>query len=718
MPFKISIIMLVLCQAGALSGQEFLIISSNRELFSVNIGNCTARFVSSVLIQGGGSISDITYTPDGRLWGITTDGRLFTIAESTGQSVLAHTFPSVNDPFFTSLVADGVGRIYSASGNGALYVYDINTMAHTYLGNIGYGAAGDLTFYQGGLLMASTNNQMIQIDLENPANSTARMSFNAGGQIFGIVTFVEDCENTVTYATNDAASGRVFQIDFDTGQLTQACALGIRIFGAASLLEFLAADPVVIDEVTTTPFICAEPGGTIDLLASGGNGPLLYSLDNVTFQPGGYFSGLAPGDYTVFVRDGRGCAASQAVTVGSAAEVPGFISLAIEADSCGLGLGAVLAEASGGVPPYQFALNGGAAAGTPLFAGLAGGVYELAVTDSEGCRAVQTITIPGGPGPRIERLDVQPCGPGQNTITIDASGGDGTLAYSLGNGPEQASPVFTAPLAGAYEVAAIDEAGCSDSRVVDIPVVEPLEFVSIEVDACGQGNSSLLVEASGGTGLAAYSLDGGPAQSTGSFENLDAGAYTLLAADANGCTATAAVSIPEYEPPRILRVETAPSQCGLANGALHPEISGGSAPFLYSLDGDEQAIPQFAGLPPGLFLLSVTDANGCSATDTVQVGQLCPVYVPNAFSPNADGFNDRFELYSGAEIQILAFRIFNRWGGLVYEQSGFSSADKSRFWGGQFNGAPAPAGVYVFYVEVLNGAGEEESFEGEVLLLR
>ena len=87
-------LMMVVFQAGSLLGQEFLIINSNRELFSVDIDNCAIQYVASVQIAGGGSISDITYTDDGRLWGITTDGRLYTIAESSGATSLEYTLPN------------------------------------------------------------------------------------------------------------------------------------------------------------------------------------------------------------------------------------------------------------------------------------------------------------------------------------------------------------------------------------------------------------------------------------------------------------------------------------------------------------------------------------------------------------------------------------------------------------------------------------------------
>lgn len=705
-------------QVIALSGQEFLVINSNRELFRVDMGDCSARFVSFVQVNGGGSISDITYTDDGRLWGITTDGRLLIITESTGETTVAYNLPNGNSPFFTSLAADGEGRIYTAGSNGDLYVFDTQTSSHTYLGNIGYGSAGDLTFYQGQLIMASTTNWMIDVNLEDPPSSSLRMNFNVGGQIFGIVTFVEDCDNTVTYATNDAVNGGVYQVDFSTNQLSPACNLGVRIFGAASLLEFLAADPVVIDEVTTTPTSCVSPQGSIEVLASGGNGPLSYSLDSIHFQSNGTFTGLLPGDYTVYVQDGRGCSASQMAAVGAIGEAPVITALSVQADSCGVGNGAIAIDVEGGLLPYQYALNGGALADAPQFNGLQGGAYTVRVIDGRGCSVSQIATVPGAPGPQIERIGVRSCGPGRSVLSVDAGGGTGPLLYAIGEGAGQAEPEFTGLDAGTFLISVRDEAGCTDVQSTTILAVEILEITSIEAQACGAGNSSLTAMASGGSAPLKYGLNGGPPQNSGSFENLSAGVYALLVTDKNGCEASDILSIPEYIPPRIAGVEVVPSRCGTDSGVLQVETEGGTPPFLYILDGKEQPGGEFPGLAPGRYLLSILDVNGCGVMDSVLVGERCPIYFPNAFSPNEDGRNDRFEIYSSAGVQILNFRIFNRWGGLVYERQGFSSEEKSSFWDGRFRGEPMPAGVYAFYVEVRNAIGEEEFFEGEVQLVR
>lgn len=104
----------------------------------------------------------------------------------------------------------------------------------------------------------------------------------------------------------------------------------------------------------------------------------------------------------------------------------------------------------------------------------------------------------------------------------------------------------------------------------------------------------------------------------------------------------------------------------------------------------------------GDYSVTVTDENGCMASDSAFVNEFCPTrfYVPSAFSPNADGINDRFGILA-VDFTSLQLQIFNRWGGLV-----FSSTTETPDWDGRLKGKPAPAGSYV-YTAVVEGAGDD-----------
>ncbi|MCB0641555.1 MAG: gliding motility-associated C-terminal domain-containing protein, partial [Phaeodactylibacter sp.] len=120
--------------------------------------------------------------------------------------------------------------------------------------------------------------------------------------------------------------------------------------------------------------------------------------------------------------------------------------------------------------------------------------------------------------------------------------------------------------------------------------------------------------------------------------------------------------------------------------------------------------------------VSVLDVNGCPAETAGQilVDQGCAVYVPNAFSPNGDGINDRFYIMGkNGELKIERFQIFNRWGAKVFEGcAGCPIMDPDYGWDGRYNGQIADQGVYVFYVE-LSFLGDEKPifYEGDVMLV-
>ena len=121
------------------------------------------------------------------------------------------------------------------------------------------------------------------------------------------------------------------------------------------------------------------------------------------------------------------------------------------------------------------------------------------------------------------------------------------------------------------------------------------------------------------------------------------------------------------------------------------------------------------------YTISVTNLAGCTESDevTVIVEKVRPIYIPNAFSPNYDGINDFFTLYGNVAAEsILEFRVFNRWGALVWEGRNILPGDERAGWDGLFNGEESQVGVYAFYALVRFIDGVEILYEGDITLLR
>lgn len=704
------------CCCAALAAQQFHVITSDSRVMRLDISNCSVVPITSVSTSS--TISDIAFAPDGQLYGITTNGRLLRINLDNGSTQVVHTF-EVQNIFYTSLVADPNGVFYVAGGLPFLISYNLNTGEETTHGMMGYSAAGDLTFYQGQLIMASSSNEMVNVDIGQPENSTAAFGFNLGGaSVFGIVTFVENCANTRTYATDDASMSGIYEVNFEEESLSLLCQYPFIIFGAASELEFVAASYPEVTGIAATPTSCIQPLGALLIEAAGGTGSLEYSIDGVHFQSSPSFSGLEAGLYTVFIRDQEICQISVEAEVPLIGTAP-VLAAQVSDTECGLPNGSVQLQVQGGIEPYAFAMNGNGVGGQVLFSDLAAGDYTFQVEDGQGCSDELEISIALSEPVVLDVIQIQACGPGQSSIRVEASGGGGPLMYSIDNQTAQSSGTFEHLGEGSFQLVASDGTACRDTMVLVIPSVPLLRLEITDFLSCGDAGSQFSALASGGNGGYSYSLNNHDFSSLSTFEALTPGSYLLLVQDVVGCTWDTVLVFEEYEAPSLSLLAVKPSSCLGSDGSIEFELSGASPPFEMSLNGNFVASTSpILHLPPGDHLVKVVDSQGCMFQDSFLIQQDCPIYLPTAFSPNDDGRNDRFGLYSGAVFYIHHFQVWDRWGGLVYEARDFSSDQTALFWDGNRHQEPLPSGVYTYVVLLSDNLGERKRLKGAVHLVR
>lgn len=130
--------------------------------------------------------------------------------------------------------------------------------------------------------------------------------------------------------------------------------------------------------------------------------------------------------------------------------------------------------------------------------------------------------------------------------------------------------------------------------------------------------------------------------------------------------------------------------------------------------------PTARPLVNSLYSLTITDENGCTASDelTVEVIPVRNIFAPTAFSPNGDGINDVFYLQGKTDAQILYLRVFDRWGNLVFQvQNGYLN-DANFGWDGKVRGQVKESGAYVFVAKLEFADGVKKQLSGEVALLR
>lgn len=146
-----------------------------------------------------------------------------------------------------------------------------------------------------------------------------------------------------------------------------------------------------------------------------------------------------------------------------------------------------------------------------------------------------------------------------------------------------------------------------------------LRLVSKSDASCGVTNGRIEVRAEGESDGYAFRIGDGEAQADGTFTVLAAGTYVVSATDANGCRGELTVSVNNRDGVNM-NVTTTEASCGATDGRIRAEVSGGEAPFRFTLDGGAaQSTGTYSALAPGAYEVAVEDASGCTVTQRVEV---------------------------------------------------------------------------------------------------
>jgi hypothetical protein len=290
----------------------------------------------------------------------------------------------------------------------------------------------------------------------------------------------------------------------------------------------------------STSATCA-PTGSVTGYAQAAVGPYTWQLDGGNSQPSNVFTNVGGGSHTLTATDARGCSSTISVTVPTAAAL-GINPYVVNASSCNND-GSIKINRVGGIPPYDYSMDGSPFVTNNLFTGLAAGPHTAVIRDSKGCTATMTVNVGQGAGLTVtaSKVNTSSC-VNDGSIQVNASGGIPPYMYTLNGGTPQSSNSFAGLGAGNYVVKATDSRGCFNTLNVTI-VVNNIVVTYIKQDApncAGTGWIKLL--RTGGVNPYTYSLDGNNYTSQNYFPNVAPGTYTGYVKDAKTCVGSTATN--------------------------------------------------------------------------------------------------------------------------------------------------------------------------------
>lgn len=433
------------------------------------------------------------------------------------------------------------------------------------------------------------------------------------------------------------------------------------------------------------------------------------------------FTATTSGFYFVEVTDTAGCVSFDQIQLNFGATIP--FDLGPDSTLCfdqtttlSLPLSNVTYEWSSGTTASSFEIT------EP-------GTFWLEI-DNNGCKNRDSIDFFFLPEllPNAEGIDIICANDCNGEITVNPSGGIGfgyEIAWETGDDTENVTDLCPE----IYGVTITDEYGCTgiDESIVNAPLPLEMTLTLQDVECPNEGDGAIEVTTTdGGVPPYVYSIGNEPFSPVNGAGFLSGGSYLVITQDANGCLIeqTAVINEPEFF--TIYAGEDVFVKLG-----ERVDLDGQIFPYFGqaiewspadSLNCPSCPDPYFYPIESGQMNFLVTDTtSGCFQKDSLLIFVEKPreVHAPNAFSPNLDGSNDNFTIFTGIGVdEILQMKVFSRWGNLVFENNNFQPNNPSLGWDGTLNGKTLNPNVYVWKAQIRFRDGEVRWYQGDVTLMR
>ena len=455
---------------------------------------------------------------------------------------------------------------------------------------------------------------------ENGGTATA----NAGGGT-GTLTYAwsDDNNQTTMSATNLIAGIYTVTVTDDNG-----CTI------VQSIVINQPTELVVFDENITNVDCNGLNTGAINIDIQGGISPYQYAWSNAATTQD--IASLAAGIYTLTITDANFCEKIQTYTI----EEPALLALSFTHNNidCFMGNdGAIDLTVTGGAPgTYDLAWtgSGGFNSTDEDLNNLLAGDYTIVATDANGCSVSQTISITQ-PATGVMTSISDPVticfGTTDGTATVTATGGTAPYNYLWNDPNNQTTPNVNNLPAGTFTVTVTDQSGCTFTEEALVEEQPEISLILSQTSAlCHNGvNGTATVDnilyGNIPATISDFNIQWSAGQSGVTANNLQGGnTYQVMVTDGLGCTATASISIDNPEEILANIGESTDVNCfGGDDGTARVEGTGGTLPYTYfwNANANSQETALATNLNSGTYVVTVSDAGGCTATTTVLIIQ-------------------------------------------------------------------------------------------------
>jgi gliding motility-associated-like protein len=489
-----------------------------------------------------------------------------------------------------------------------------------------------------------------------------------------------------------------------------------------------------VSNVKVTPVRCyGESNGQIEIEISTANDDYQVSWSN-GISGESSIQGLFPGIYQLTIVDSNGCEFVDQYIITE--PLPLDFNSSIELGACGtISENSITLNIIGGTPPYQVTgdLNGI----DTLFYSVTSGRKSITIFDENNCSLLGDLFIPSRDLPFIDAgsdlsitcrdsIALLVSEPYTDTLLVRWIDPSGQLLVS-----EWSASVS---IPGAYVLEIEDPySGCTarDTVIVN-DHRSAITFVDLNYQdpTCyGQEDAYIRIEEiEGGTAPFTILFNGFPSTST-AWLQLGQGTYSIDIEDVNGC---------KWPIEQIQLIEPDTFYVTLPKSIL---VDRGTSLTLDPIINFPDRVRRISWISNGSIIcndceslplnrifqqqenihIELIDQNGCiaRASTNVFVRNISRIFIPDAFTPNGDGINDHFFVYGDEYFEGIALmEIFDRWGSMVFRAKDLKPDETILGWDGTFRGRPSLPGTYVYHFKVILQGGGEETFYGEVILLK